>query len=425
MTNEVITKFFDERKEAWLKKNLKASMEEDEVLELHEESAIEFSLEVWLPHASKRAGQISMATHPCTFSHPSARKNKNGYVTSIIASKEHRDDGLLRSGNVEVQRDALGNAAALDVHKFLNLIMPDGKALIEHIQEDTLLAKSLLNIKSKSYDLLKGEFLEMIESSSESLTSTKIKQVYFPVEDDYHLLSILSNSGIIYHLRKRLDAIRFGVDEDGKKHLKELRELRKNSKFSEDGFAEIYNLTTIGYGGTKPQNISVLNSQNGGKAQLLNAMPPNIEKRDTHFPKSNFFGESMKLWRLKDTFMALHNIYKVKDYTNIDIRNAKKYHYESLIEKIIEQMWAVRAVSDRLYYEKTSTLKSHQKIWLLSSQEEEREEDIWLDKIVDDIASWIMQSYKKVLGKNAIEINAKWEFTDIKDIVEERREALR
>jgi len=92
--NEIVSKFFDDRKEAWIKKNLKSSMEEDEVLELHEKCAIEFSRQVWLPNASKRAGQISMATHPCTFSHPSSRKNKNGYVTSIIANVEKRDDGF-------------------------------------------------------------------------------------------------------------------------------------------------------------------------------------------------------------------------------------------------------------------------------------------------------------------------------------------
>jgi len=46
--NEIISKFFDERKEAWIKKNLKSSMEEDEVLALHEKSAIEFSREVSL-----------------------------------------------------------------------------------------------------------------------------------------------------------------------------------------------------------------------------------------------------------------------------------------------------------------------------------------------------------------------------------------
>jgi len=423
--NEVITKFFDERKESWLKKNIKNSMEKDEVCELYEKSVSLFSLEVWLPNASKRAGQISMATHPCTFSHPSARKNKNGYVSSIIATNSDSADGLLRSGNVKVQRDALGNAAALDVHKFLNLIMPDGKVLLEHIEEDTALAKSLLNIKSKSYQVLKDEFLEIIKCSDEILTSSKIKQVYFPIEEEYHLLSILSNSGIIFHLRKKLDTIRFGGDEEGKKHLKSLRELRKNTKFSEEGFSEIYNLTTIGYGGTKPQNISVLNSKNGGKAQLLNAMPPNIEYRDTYFPKSDFFKESMKLWKLKETFMALHTIYKIKDYTNKAIRDATKYHYENLIEKVIEQMWAVRAVSDKLYFESNSTLDGYQKIWLVSKYEKEREEELWLDKIIKNIALWIIQSYSKVLGKNAIEINGKWEMEKIRESIEEYKEALR
>lgn len=426
MINETISKFFKERKEAWLKKNLKSSMADDEILELHDKSANIFSLEVWLPNASARAGQISMATHPCTFSHPSARKNKNGYVTSIVAETEYRSDGFLRSGNVKVSSDALGNAAALDVHKFLNLVMPDGQTLMGHIQEDSQLAKSLLKIKSKSYEILKDEFLEMIHISSESVTSSKIKQVYFPVEEDYHQLSILSNSGMIYHLRKRLDKIRFGEDEEEKKALKELREKRKTNRFSEDGFAEIYNLTTIAYGGTKPQNISVLNSQNGGKAQLLNAMPPELQKRSVYFPKANFFNESMDLWKLKDIFNSLHTLYRVRDYSNIMMRDAKRYHYESLIEKVIERMWAVRLVADEQYYEKTSRLISYQKIWLCPEYEEKREkEDGWLDKVMEDIGSWIVQSYKKSLGKSAIEINGKEELIDIKKSIERQGEALR
>ncbi|MEX6067038.1 type I-F CRISPR-associated protein Csy1 [Providencia hangzhouensis] len=31
-----------------------------------------------MPSAAKRAGQISLSTHPCTFSHPSSRKTKTG-----------------------------------------------------------------------------------------------------------------------------------------------------------------------------------------------------------------------------------------------------------------------------------------------------------------------------------------------------------
>lgn len=80
-----IEAFFAERKEAWLKKNMSTAMDEQQLREKQQECEQNFSLSNWLPDAAKRAGQISISSHPCTFSHPSARKNKNGYVSSVIA----------------------------------------------------------------------------------------------------------------------------------------------------------------------------------------------------------------------------------------------------------------------------------------------------------------------------------------------------
>jgi len=426
--NEIVSKFFDKRKEAWIKKNLKSSMEEDEVLELHEKSAIEFSREVWLPNASKRARQISISTHPCTFSHPSARKNKNGYVTSVIAEVEKREDGFLRTGNVEVQSDALGNAAALDVHKFLTLSMSDGKQLIEHIKEETPLALSLLNIKNKDYNELRDEFLAMVSNSTESVTSSKIKQVYFPIDDSYHQLSILTNSGMVFELRKRLNKIRFGEDEDEKKHLKLLRDKRRNSEFSEDGYREIFGLTTIGYGGTKPQNISVLNNQNGGKAQLLNSMPPLLEKRDIHFPKVDFFRNSISIWEFKSTFYSLHYLYQ-REVNNMEIRDDRDAYYGEIIDKIIERMYAVREVSIEQYYEKSSKLKHYQKIWLIESEvhkKEREKDDEWLEKLLKEIARWIVSvGYKKVVGNKEYIKFGKGEYSHILELLENYKEDFR
>ena len=78
MLDPAITLFFSERKEAWLKKNIKTDMDEFEKKEQEQACEEVFALSTWLPNAARRAGQISMSTHPCTFSHPSARKNKNG-----------------------------------------------------------------------------------------------------------------------------------------------------------------------------------------------------------------------------------------------------------------------------------------------------------------------------------------------------------
>ncbi len=421
MLDPEIEKFFIERKEAWLKKKVKTSMNEYEIKEIEQECEQVFSLEQWLPNAAKRAGQISMSTHPCTFSHPSARKNKNGYVSSVLANIEYQTDGFLKTGNVAVATDALGNAAALDVYKLLTLNMQDGNNLLNHIQQDSELAKNLLTIKSESYENLKAGFLAMIESSSENITSSKIKQVYFPIKDntdDYHQLSLLSNSGMIYQLRSRLDKMRFS-DE-----VKALRDKKRKNEFSEQGYSEIYGLTTIGYGGTKPQNISVLNNQNGGKAHLLSSLPPSIEKRSIHFPKSNFFTESIKKYDYVDSFKALHKLFST-DHNNINIRDARDYYLQTVFDKLIETMWAVRAVSVAQYHQETSLLSEYQRIWLLQENAQQREnEDNWLDKLTAEISRWLVLSYEKVLGKQAIKLGEEERLLFAK-LVENNKESLR
>lgn len=416
--DKVLIVFFQERKEAWLKKKITTSMLEHEIKEAEQECEQLFSLNEWLPNAARRAGQISMSTHPCTFSHPSARKNKNGYVSSVLSNIEHTNDGLLKTGNVSAATDALGNAAALDVYKFLTLNMADGTTLLIHIQQDTELAKSLLTIKSESYENLKKGFLAMVESANESITSSKIKQVYFPVEDDYHQLSMLTNSGIVYELRSRLDKLRFSEE------VKNLRDKKRKNEFSEQGYGEIYGLTTIGYGGTKPQNISVLNNQNGGKAHLLSSLPPSIEKRDLHFPKSDFFNESFKQYEVADTFKALHKLFQA-DHNNKNIRDARDRYLQQMMDLIIEKMWAVRAVSLNQYHQESSNLSIHQKTWLHSDFVEQRESDEqWLDKLVHEISRWLTRLYEKALGKQAVTLGEE-ERLLIVNIVEQNREFLK
>lgn len=418
MLDPAITEFFDNRKEAWLKKNIKASMEEFEVSELHTECEKQFSLNEWLPNAARRAGQISIATHPCTFSHPSARKNKNGYVSSVIAQVAPSVDGYLRTGNVAVETDALGNAAALDVYKFLMLKLNDGQSLLAHIEQETQLSKNLLEIDSISYGELRSGFLEMVDSYGENVTSSKIKQVFFPVEKNYHQLSLLSNSGLIYQLRHRIDGMRFS-DE-----TKELRDQKRKNYFSEQMFSEIYNLTTIGYGGTKPQNISVMNNQNGGKTHLLQSLPPHLESRSTHFPKINFFTESLRYYDCRDVFQALHRILKT-DYNNINIREGRDYRLQEIVDRIIEKMWVIRLVSSEQYHAETSQLKKHQEIWLCDEFIQEREDsDKWLDTLCKEISQWVIRTYEKVMGRQAIKLGEA-ERIKITETVAQNREALR
>ncbi|WP_428240252.1 type I-F CRISPR-associated protein Csy1 [Gynuella sp.] len=398
MPDPAIQEFFNKRQEDWLKKTLKPTMTAEEISDNERLCAEKFSKAQWLPDAAKRAGQINIASHPCTFSHPSARKNKNGYVTSIIAEAPGSADGFVRTGNVNTEHDALGNAAAIDVYKFLTLTMEDGQTLIEHIRNDSNLARELLTVESDSYDNLKTGFMAMVTNDATSVTSSKIKQVYFPIDDgQYHLLSVLSHSGLIYELRNRIDRLRFSEE------IKSLREKRRNNEYSEQGYAEIYDITTIGFGGTKPQNISVLNNQYGGKARLLLSVPPHLEKRDIHFPVRNFFINSIRYYDIQEPLQKLHGIFRTGldgDIPRRNLESGRDHRIEDILETVINRMVAIRTVASEQYRADTSQLEQHQKIWLCDEYRQIRaEQDQWLQQLCEEIAEWIAKAYQKVIKK--------------------------
>ncbi|EGR0742353.1 type I-F CRISPR-associated protein Csy1 [Vibrio cholerae] len=420
MIDPAIAAFFAERKEAWLKKNISAAMSDTEVLEKQQECEQNFLLDNWLPDAAKRAGQIAVASHPCTFSHPSARKNKNGYVSSIIAKNKPRIDGFLRSGNVSVEPDALGNAAALDVYKFLSLEMSDQRSLLVHIEQESELARQLLDIPSCEYQALRDGFLKMVDSDQASVSSSKIKQVYFPIADgEYHLLSLLTHSGHLFELRKRLDALRFGDA------VKEARECKKTNHFHPAGYQEIFGLTTIGFGGTKPQNISVLNNQNAGKAHLLASIPPELTSRDIRLPKTDFFKESFTARQAKEVLEALHRLF-LTDYNNINIRDGRDYRIQQYVDLVIEKMWQVRLFLEAYSGELSSVLPLEQKIWLYPEFAEQRhQEDEWLDKIIRHIARGLINHYSRSKVITSPITLADQELLAIEKVVASNKENLR
>lgn len=416
--SQPIIDFLQPRKEAWLKKKIKANMDEHEIRLLDQECQRLFSLEEWLPKAAKRAGQMSISTHPCTFTHPSARKNKNDDTSAVIANSYQANDGYLRSGNVVVQTDALGNGAVLDVHSFLTLVMTDGQLLLEHIKKDTKLAKGLLTIKNAEYAELKKGFLAMTSQSEESITSSKVKQVYFPVGNGYHQLSLLTASGISYELRRRIDELRFSDER------KQAKECEKNNEYSDTGYKSILDLTTIGYGGANPQNISVLNSKNVGKTHLLSSVPPKLIKRDVQFPLTDFFSQSVHPSNFKDIFYALHILF-LKYGNNWELRLERDDYYREIIDRIIRKMWQLRFVADEQYNEGRSQLSNTQKIWLLSENQDIRDsENVWLDDLTRTIASFIFHGYEKVLRKKAIMFSDA-ELEHIHQIVINTQESLR
>lgn len=361
--------------------------------EKEEEKKEKFSLENWIPDAAKKAKQLSLATHVCKFSHPDAQ------ATPIISKQSFRNDGYLHSGNVEYTSeeygiDAFGNAAAMGVFKFLLLKMKDGRTILEHLEQDSEDIREELSFFEEQYPELRQAFLEIKKCNEEPASDERVKQVYFPLSDgQYHLLSLLTPTVIVRELRSRIIEMR----------RKRIAAKDKNNEEYGQNWAEIYNLTEIGFGGTKPQNISAVNMSNGGKAYLLLSSPPSIANREVIRPKKDFFTNSLRRNQFKQDFQYLHTLLDC-DHNNLIMRNKVKLAIQNIVEQVMVSVYRVRETekgwSERPEYEQ---LPMAQKNWLDDIHAIVRQKDKeWLGVISFEFARWIMKTYEQILKDDRI-----------------------
>lgn len=426
MLDPAIAAFFNARKEKWLVSKLKSKTEE-EAREIKHEAETKFHPENWVPDAISRIISRAMTTHPSKFTHPDTgvgtKNKKNGtYVSPVVCHRSFEPDGYLKTGNVMYRyinpMDSLGNASELDIEEFLRTRVGDEHSLMWHIQHETEIAAELSKVSRIDMKSLCVGLLKIKRNDQHPSTNTLLKQVYFPVDDDYHLLSMLTNSGMVFELRHRLDEIRFS------EKTKLMRDKRRKGEASDQGYREIYHLTTIGYGGTKPQNISVLNNQHGGKAHLLLCEPPKTTPSQLRFPKQDFFKESLYLRELPAQFKKFHHVLLMGSDSAIPRQKqltALENSVNDIVETVIEQMALIRREAESQYQ---ITLSGAQTIWLtLPQAQREQTQGAWLDDIIGQISRWIVNRYRQYWKQKAIPL-ADAEMQRLIEIISDYREVL-
>lgn len=418
MLDPAISQFLNERRLLWLNKKVKGSVNPMEQHALEQQSIDAYTLKNWLPTAALRANQLTAATHPAKFSHPDAK------INPIIAKPEKTADGLLRSGNVDVEPDVFGNAAALDVYKFLNLKLADGQTVQSHLEQHTAEIVTQFDLADDVFQDIRQSLLGIQnKASSAKKTSTRIKQVFFPVNPrHYHLLSVLTPSNLMFKLKERINEVRFSI------HAKIGREAKKANFFFDGEFAEIDNLSLIGFGGTKPQNISVLNNENGGTAYLLPSLPPLAHSRPIEPPKISFFNSSLDAHHFRKRFEHWHQ-QMVRFQADGDIHTRKKCDesIQAIIHLVADTLWQIRGLhagwSNSEHYQH---LPEFEKIWLDAFYADTREtapNSYWIT-VKNRIVIWFVNSYIRLLDDRALKLG-KREILRINTIVTRCTEALR
>lgn len=254
-----IAGFIEARREA----KLKGKDEEGD-------SAAKYDYASWLADAARRVGQIQAVTHVLKATHPDARGS----------SLHVRPDSLPRHAEIgshvlgeDFAEDVVGNAAALDVFKLLKLEV-DGRRLLDWMLAGDADLRSALHADAQTASNWMAAFGNLVRSNGAPASHTAAKQLYWLTGNDpandacYHLLQPLFSSSLAHAVHAEIQDARFG---EGNKAARQAFRAREEHP---SAYRDYRNLVARKLGGTKPQNVSQLNSERGGINYLLSSLPP-------------------------------------------------------------------------------------------------------------------------------------------------------
>ncbi len=225
----------------------------------------QFQPATWLEDAARRACQIQAVTHSLKPIHPDAKGTNLYCPPATLAAVPVVGSHCLGDG---FAGDVVGNAAALDVYKFLKLEHEGQSLLALAAAGDVDLAHALGGDPAQA-QVWMAAFASLTAPRGQLASHTLAKQLYWPVsnnphsEDGFHVLSPLYASSLAHKVYGQLQEDRFS-DE-----AKAARDARKNGLYSDRPVREYRHMAVQQLGGTKPQNISQLNSERRGNNHLL------------------------------------------------------------------------------------------------------------------------------------------------------------
>ncbi|PSV15975.1 type I-F CRISPR-associated protein Csy1 [Photobacterium kishitanii] len=382
------------------KKNVKNGVSENELANLNELVQIayqDFNVQTWLTNAAVRAKQISLATHAVKFTHGSAKGS------NILALASNVDAPYLDSSAIVAPAvDAVGNAAALDVAKLLQLDDGNATLAVYLSQGDDHVLRSLASNDEQCQLWADGlrQALEVKTPSSHTLA----KQIYFPIGDNqYHLISPLYSSALAHELFHQVQHSRFS-DE-----MKAAREARKKNQPSDVDVVRYPDLAVTISGGSKPQNISQLNSKRFGKTYLFPCAAPDWQSQyQAPMFGSNWF-DSREVGR--NTYYLVKSLaeflVKVKP---LDSTLRIRQYRDRLVDQILDSILTLAAAHQVNIkgWSETSELSPAQQCWL-DPQADHLYSGDWQIEVSRDFGLWLNNRLEKasqqqlILGSEALQ----------------------
>ena len=406
-----ISAFLQERLQAKLDKLKPDDPQRDEVI-------ASFAHDVWLASAAKRVEQIQAVTHSLKPIHADAR-GTNLYVEprTLPPLAELGSHAL----GERFVGDVVGNAAALDVYKLLKLEV-NGRSLLTALLAQDADALAALHADPAQAEKLRDAFVSLTQPRAEGPSShTLAKQLYWLTGTDacddshYILLAPLYATSLAHAVHAQVQEDRFGEAN------KAARQARRERKVHDGVFHDYPGLAVQNMGGTKPQNISQLNSERRGMNYLLSSLPPKWKVNAQRFPThadsvfTRYF-DSRPL--VRQTVKTLRRYLESNPNPVKDTRD----HRKELVDMLVDEMVNMAAELQHalppgwtLDDPRFSALNEDEQTWLDALRAELPEEDDfanrwlameWPDAIGTRFGNWLNARLEGKLSFSDIEFRA-------------------
>lgn len=135
----------------------------------------QYQFDNWIEDAARRVGQLQVVTHTLKAIHPDAKG------TNLFVPPENLPDIPAIGSHLlgeDYATDVVGNAAALDVYKFLKLEYEGKTLLARALEKDPALLAALSDDPDQAQEWVQS-FAAITQAKGSHRSSTRAKQVYW------------------------------------------------------------------------------------------------------------------------------------------------------------------------------------------------------------------------------------------------------
>lgn len=367
--HSAIADFLNDRLQAKLSKLHEGDSKREKLVAQYQPAA-------WLEDAARRVRQIGAVTHALKGVHSDA-KGSSLYVepSKMVFRPEVVGSHVLGAAFVY---DVDGNAAVLDVYKFLKLEV-DGRALLDYLLEDDSAALRALSDDESIAREWRAAFVGLMQVRRNGVASHALaKQVYWLTGEDaaedtqYHLLAPLFATSLAQPIHDVLQEYRYGDAN------KAARNARREGKEHEGVFRDYPALAVRKLGGTQTQNVSQLNAERGGVNYLLGSLPP---QWDPSVPRqlwgvTSVFGPVfMRYGHVRGTVQAFLGFLEKDPPSNMETRDRVDVYVDRLIDDLVAMASEIRrSLPTGWTADPRCTLPLEERLWLDPWRAEKDEE---------------------------------------------------